>query len=224
LRGYTAAITFAAVVDTRRNILEAALEVYSQLGFRGATTRRIADAAGVNEVTVFRHFGSKDALLQEALQLLAEESSDILLPKDPNEPLQELTDWSEAELTRLRARRSMIRTCMGEIGERPQHTVSASAAPRRAFAELSRYLTRLKETGAAAKPFNTDAAAAMLWGSLFADAMGRDMMPEVFPSPPERAPRRYVELLLRALGVDYAETITAVRVSAPPAIPDATGS
>ena len=212
------------MVDTRRNILEAALEVYSQLGFRGATTRRIADAAGVNEVTVFRHFGSKDALLNEALHLLAEESSDISLPTDPVDPLRELTAWSEAQIAGLRARRSMIRTCMGEIGERPEHTMCASAAPRRAFNDLRRYLTRLEETGAASRKFNTDAAAAMLMGSLFSDAMGRDMMPDVFPSPPERAPRRYVELLLAALGVEYAETRTAVRVTAAPAVPDATGS
>jgi AcrR family transcriptional regulator len=212
------------MIDTRRKILEAALEVYSQLGFRGATTRRIADAAGVNEVTVFRHFGSKDALLQEALHLLAEESSDISLPNDPVDPLHELTAWSEAQIARLRARRSMIRTCMGEIGERPQHTMCASAAPRRAFSDLGRYLTRLKESKVASRQFNTDAAAAMLMGSLFSDAMGRDMMPDVFPSPPERAPRRYVELLLAAVGVQYAETRTAVRVTAVPAVPDATGS
>lgn len=212
------------MVDTRRNILEAALEVYSQLGFRGATTRRIADAAGVNEVTVFRHFGSKDVLLEEALHLLAEEPFAISLPNDPVDPLRELTVWSEAQIARLRGRRAMIRTCMGEIGERPQHTMCASAAPRRAFSELGHYLTRLKEARVASRQFNTDAAAAMLMGSLFSDAMGRDMMPDVFPSPPERAPRRYVELLLRALGVDYAETTAAVRVTGPPAIPDATGS
>jgi hypothetical protein len=82
----------------------------------------------------------------------------------------------------------------------------------------------LKESKVASRQFNTDAAAAMLMGSLFSDAMGRDMMPDVFPSPPERAPRRYVELLLAALGVQYAETRTAVRVTAVPAVPDATGS
>ena len=51
-------------MDTRETILHAAARVFSQHGFRGSTTRRIADAASVNEVTIFRYFGSKAALLQ----------------------------------------------------------------------------------------------------------------------------------------------------------------
>jgi hypothetical protein len=48
-----------------------------------------------------------------------------------------------------------------------------------------------------------DAAAAvsMLMSALFADAMGREMMPDVYPQPPQRAAAAYVSLFLRALGV-----------------------
>ena len=53
--------------DARHRILAAAARVYAQHGWRGATTRRIADEAGVNEVTLFRQFGSKDALLATAM-------------------------------------------------------------------------------------------------------------------------------------------------------------
>src|ERR671934_42193 len=50
--------------EIRHRILAAAARVYAQYGFRGATTRLIATAAGVNEVTLFRTFGSKAQLLQ----------------------------------------------------------------------------------------------------------------------------------------------------------------
>ena len=53
---------------TRTQLLEAAARIYSEAGFRGATTRRIADEAGVNEVTLFRLFGSKGALIAEAVR------------------------------------------------------------------------------------------------------------------------------------------------------------
>jgi AcrR family transcriptional regulator len=53
--------------EVREQLLQAALRVYAVAGVRGATTRRIAHEAGVNEVTLLRHFGSKDTLLQEAL-------------------------------------------------------------------------------------------------------------------------------------------------------------
>ena len=53
---------------SRERILEAAGRVYSKHGFRGATTRLIAAEAGVNEVTLFRTFGSKGALLEAVLE------------------------------------------------------------------------------------------------------------------------------------------------------------
>src|SRR5690349_7224282 len=49
--------------DTRQRILASALQVFLQKGYAGATTRAIAMQAGVNEVTLFRHFGNKHSLL-----------------------------------------------------------------------------------------------------------------------------------------------------------------
>lgn len=48
-------------------IYAAALEVLSREGVRGATTKEIARRAGVNEVTLFRRFGSKKQLIHEAI-------------------------------------------------------------------------------------------------------------------------------------------------------------
>src|SRR3954470_21092793 len=48
---------------TRQRLLAAAARVYARVGLNGATTRAIAAEAGVNEVTLFRHFKSKDRLL-----------------------------------------------------------------------------------------------------------------------------------------------------------------
>jgi predicted transcriptional regulator len=49
---------------TKKRILAAAELVFSRDGFQGATTREIARQAGVNEVTVFRHFRTRDELLR----------------------------------------------------------------------------------------------------------------------------------------------------------------
>ena len=49
--------------DTRDRILGAAREVMARKGKKGATTREIAEVAGVNEATLFRHFGTKEALI-----------------------------------------------------------------------------------------------------------------------------------------------------------------
>src|SRR5580692_12432496 len=53
---------------TRERLLDAAAETFSRDGLRGATTREIARGAGVNEVTLFRHFKSKEQLLRAVLE------------------------------------------------------------------------------------------------------------------------------------------------------------
>jgi AcrR family transcriptional regulator len=51
----------------RRLLLEAARELFAERGFKGASTRDVADRAGVSEVMIFRHFGTKANLFQEAV-------------------------------------------------------------------------------------------------------------------------------------------------------------
>ncbi|MBD3940514.1 TetR/AcrR family transcriptional regulator [Microbacterium sp. NEAU-LLC] len=48
---------------TRQRILAAALELFDRHGYDRTTTAQIASAAGVSEMTLFRHFASKDRLL-----------------------------------------------------------------------------------------------------------------------------------------------------------------
>lgn len=53
--------------SAKDKIIQAALELFSNEGYKGTTTKAIALAAGVNESTVFRIFGSKDNLFKELL-------------------------------------------------------------------------------------------------------------------------------------------------------------
>jgi AcrR family transcriptional regulator len=48
--------------DRRKQILLVAMRLFSQRGFRGTTTKEIAQAAGVSEAMVFRHFANKEEL------------------------------------------------------------------------------------------------------------------------------------------------------------------
>lgn len=189
-------------MDTRTTILEAAAKVFSQHGFRGSTTRRIADAAAVNEVTIFRYFGSKAALLQEAVKGMNICSPENSLPMEPADPLTELTTWSNMLVRHLVSRSSVIRKCMGEMEERPELAARAAEAPTRATTELCDYLARLRATGFASKDFDAQVAASMLIGALFHDSMGRQIMPGIYPKPASRAPGRYAEFILQAIGVD----------------------
>lgn len=188
-------------MDTRDQILAAATTVFSQHGFRGSTTRRIADAAGVNEVTLFRYFGSKDALLEEAVRLDSKVPFSGLLPDVPVDPEAELTIWAEAVHEHLHAKRSLIRTCMGEMEERPEMMLCAKQAPVRSTNNLCKYFEKLRLHGFTKNDSDPMVAAAMLLGTIFHDAMGREMMPEALPKPAGKAVPQYVRLLLTGLGV-----------------------
>jgi AcrR family transcriptional regulator len=188
-------------MNVRDQLLVAAARVYAEGGYHGATTRRIAAAAGVNEITLFRHFGSKDALLREALARCQGDGAE-LLPEEPNDPIRELTEWSRSHLRDLQARAPLIRTSLGEFAERPGLIAPEISCPVRAVRALAGYLERLKQRGVAAAPFDEVVAATMLMGVLFSDAVGRDIVPEMYATEPEDAVREYVALFLRGIGVE----------------------
>jgi AcrR family transcriptional regulator len=54
-------------IANRARLLDAAREQFFARGFGGATTREIATAAGTTESALFRHFGSKERLFEEAV-------------------------------------------------------------------------------------------------------------------------------------------------------------
>lgn len=51
---------------TEARIIEAAVQLFSKYGFKGTSTRDIADLANVNEATLFRHFAKKTDLFWAA--------------------------------------------------------------------------------------------------------------------------------------------------------------
>lgn len=54
--------------NTSERIIEAFIELFRDFGYKGATTRAVAERAGVNEVTIFRHFGNKKGIMDAALE------------------------------------------------------------------------------------------------------------------------------------------------------------
>jgi AcrR family transcriptional regulator len=187
------------MIDIRARLLEAAARVYAETGYRGATTRRIAQEADVNEITLFRHFGSKDALILEALRC-ASDGSASALPAIPSDPEHELHQWCRACFDRLYASRALVRKVFGEVVEHPEISRFAKQCPSSSATELREYVRRLQEQGRAHRDLDPAAAAAMLIGAVFADAMGRDIMTEIYPYGADEAIASYVRLFLRAIG------------------------
>jgi AcrR family transcriptional regulator len=88
--------------ETADRILRAFLSLAAERGLSAVTTRDIAAAAGVNEVTVFRHFGDKAALAREAVRRFS--------PAAELDAIQPRIDASSPE-----AARDGLRSCLGEL-------------------------------------------------------------------------------------------------------------
>lgn len=184
---------------TKQQLIDAALRVYAEGGFRGATTRRIAEEAGVNEVTLFRLFGSKAALIEEALRSRAATVDRPTLPDMPVDPQRELTEWAAADHAFMLESAGMIRSSLAEMHQHPECADTTAEHPEESCAEVLRYFERLVEHRFIPPSADLKTAATMLLGTIFADAMGRDLMPSMFP-PRDKAPATYVRLVLRAIG------------------------
>jgi AcrR family transcriptional regulator len=75
--------------DARRlQILQTAVSLFSQRGFKGTTTKEIAKAAGVSEAMVFRHFENKDALYGAILDTKGCQDGVHRFPWEENEVLR----------------------------------------------------------------------------------------------------------------------------------------
>ncbi len=60
--------------DTRRRILQTAIDVFAAVGYEGASTRILAERAGVNLPAIQYYFGSKEGLYRAAIRHIAEQT------------------------------------------------------------------------------------------------------------------------------------------------------
>ena len=88
----------------REAILNAALEVFSTEGFRGATLDQIATGAGLSKPNLLYYFASKDAIYTELLSALLDTWLDPLLTLDRDgDPIEEIVGYVLRKLEMSRA-------------------------------------------------------------------------------------------------------------------------
>src|SRR3954463_6645031 len=83
----------------RERILAASGDLFYRLGIRAVGVEAIAEAAGTNKMTLYRHFTSKDELVAEYLRRLAAKAGkfwDELAAGHPGDPRAQLRVWLAA--------------------------------------------------------------------------------------------------------------------------------
>jgi AcrR family transcriptional regulator len=82
----------------RARILAAAGDLFYRHGIRAVGVEAIAEAAGTNKMTLYRHFASKDVLVAEYLRQFANASDgcwERFTQRHPGDPLGQLFAWLE---------------------------------------------------------------------------------------------------------------------------------
>ena len=117
----------------RQLLLTAAARIFARDGLEGATTRAIANEAGVNEVTLFRQFGTKEHLLEAVVGKAfgKEEGAPAEAGHQAKRSLK-----ADLELFRQGTRRSSWRTYPSYVQWSGRSTDTASASTRRCRTSL----------------------------------------------------------------------------------------
>lgn len=178
-------------VSTRNKIIAAALNVFARDGIPRATTRIIAEEAGVNEVTLFRHFTNKDGLLQAVFNTVADTPAYETL--DTDKPWvgtlhDVLRNFGLSFYQMLERDEAFIRTLVGEARRLPeQHRKIVMEAIKPLRSRFLKVLERGQENGEVRKDVNLFAAMDM-----FTNMLMGGMLKNTVEFQRDYAPRQYV--------------------------------
>jgi AcrR family transcriptional regulator len=138
----------AGVEETRLRILAGARAVYASKGSRGTTTREVADRAGVNEATLFRHFGTKGQLLAAMLDHYSrspEFPAAIQRLRGLTTIEEQLSELARAAMDAMIRKQDLIRVSMAEEWTDPEGHTCAWRSPTEARLLLSSFFAEKVE-------------------------------------------------------------------------------
>jgi len=161
---------------TRTRLIAAAWQIFASLGVQGATTREIARVAGVNEVTLFRHFASKEQLLGAVIENASAIQIEALAhPEAWTQDLKiDLRQYAQLYNTMLEAHEDLIRTFIGEAKRHPEaarQVIQEAAKPLRE--KLVAYLESSQRRGTVRADLEPFPAVDMFTGMLLAGMLCR---------------------------------------------------
>jgi AcrR family transcriptional regulator len=193
--------------DRRQEILMAAMELFAKKGFRGTTTRDLANEADVNEAIIFRHFNNKEELYTAILEYKVGEA-----PTPRMEELERLmkgtddeavfTALGKAFMERHEKDSTFIRLLLFSAleGHQLSEMFIASMTARKPF---SNYIQKRINEGAF-RPMNPMLAARAFFGMFSSFLMWQEIFgfKKTQPYDREEVVRTFVSIFLKGMTKD----------------------
>jgi AcrR family transcriptional regulator len=186
---------------TEKRILAAAEFVFFRDGFQGATTREIAQQAGVNEVTIFRHFHTREELLDATLQDGCAAFDAVIQPEEiwKGELADGLERYIRETFSVVKQREAIVRAFIGEARFLPE--LMRRALEEFMLTKKARLVTALKEAqkrGLVREDVDLSAAADFIRDSILS-AMLRHTLDKTVPETVDAHLRGVTDIFYRGI-------------------------
>ena len=157
-------------------ILQAAVDVISERGYAGATTKQIASRAGINEVTLFRRFGNKKNVMRSVVEREAKRLGDLNI-RYSGDLVADLIQIVEVYQELMQRRGRVMLMLMSEIPRQPDllEIAQVPQAQARRFASI---LTRYQAEGQLIQEPPMLALGSLI-GPIFSASMLRSLEPDL---------------------------------------------
>lgn len=169
--------------DTRHRIIQAALQLFGKQGYSQTTTRAIAEAAGVNEVTLFRHFGNKKGLLIACIEAFnAAGFSAIFESALTGNYAEDILLMAQLQIKDTSENLEILRLLSCDAHNVPELREAMLAGGRGNLARLSRYFQRQIDRGVVRSDLPAEVLAST-FDSLFSSSIIFEYLFQGSPSP-----------------------------------------
>ena len=149
--------------NTKLRMIQAAIAVFSEHGYEKATTRELAERAGVSEGLIYRHFGGKRELLFASLEAERDGSPATFEPMPASATLeQHLGSILKNRMSRMMQHRDFMRVCMSLAAIDSELGQLMVTIEQQTVANLVQHLETLREQGKISPTADLDAAASGL--------------------------------------------------------------
>lgn len=192
-------------LDREKRILDAALKVFSEMGYSGTTMDAVAAEAGLTKPTLYSYFPSKESLFQAMMLGKRDRMLDVFEHPSPEGMVQDLYTfaWDYADTVMRPDLLSLARLIIGEVQRFPEIGRAYQASgPDHLLRGIMRYLTDRRDDGLLVFE-DAELAAQDLWGLILSAPRTQALyMPD---SPPDRATlARYIDNGLRVFLKAYS--------------------
>jgi AcrR family transcriptional regulator len=185
--------------ETRERILKATAKLIIEQGYARTSTRAIAAEAGVNEVTLFRHFGSKENLFHEMVEKNSKLSqlTDTMMKPLTGDYRQDMHHIGQIFMKVMMDRSDVIRMILCEAAHFPEVRTVMAQNPRRLRLALAKYLHQQMEVGVVRKQ-DPELTAQAFYGVFFSYAVLRGVLDEDPASgkTPDQVAQDFVDLFV----------------------------